>query len=106
MITVYPAAEELSLPARNSFVASQTLDTAVLPRHLWGHYDQPDPVVVFRPGSRGFEVNAQDEARVVDDSGKSVNRIPKPTGDTFYRLRLDAAGRPSRFLAVRSVQPA
>lgn len=106
LVTVYPAAEEQPLPARDTLVASQNLDTAVTPRHLWGRFEQPDPVVIFRPVALGFEVSAQDEAQVVDGSGKSVSMIPKPNGDRVYRLRLDVSGRPSRFLTVRSVQPA
>ena len=106
LITVYPAADEQPLPARDTLVARQNLDTAVLPRHLWGRYDQPDPVLTIRPVSGGFEFSAQDDAQLVDGSGKSVTKIPTPDDDKAYRLRLDVPGRPSRFLRVRSVQPA
>ncbi|WKG04641.1 lipopolysaccharide kinase InaA family protein [Mycolicibacterium sp. HK-90] len=106
LITVYPAVEEQALAARDSFAANENLGTAVLPRHLWGRYDQPDPVLTLRPVRGGFEVNAHDEARVVDGSGKSITKIPKPNGDAVYRLRLDVPDRPSRFLAIRAVQPA
>lgn len=105
LITVYPAADEQALPARDSLVVSQSLDTRVMPRHLWGRFDQPDPVLIIRPVAHGFDVSTQDEAQVVDGSGKTVTSFPKPNGDTVYRLRLDVADRPSRFLAVRSVQP-
>ncbi|MGV0741028.1 protein kinase domain-containing protein [Mycolicibacterium sp. XJ870] len=106
LITVYPAAEEQSLPARDTLAASPNRDTTVMPRHLWGRFEQPDPVVIFRPVSSGFEVSAQDETQIVDSSGKCVTSIPKPEGDKVYHLRLEVAGRPSRFLAIRSVQPA
>ena len=106
LVTVYPAADEQPLLARDTFVVNQSLDTAVMPRHIWGRYDQPDPVVTFRPVPHGFEISAQDEAQIVDGSGKIVTKIPKPSGDNVYRLRLDVPDRPSRFLAVRSVQPA
>jgi hypothetical protein len=39
-----------------------------MPRHLWGRYDQLDPVVTLRPESDGLEVRAHDDASVVDGS--------------------------------------
>ena len=77
----------------------------ILPRHVWGQYDQADPIVTFRPVRGGFEVEAHDEARVTDGTGRAVSRIPQPTGTEGYRVRLDAPGRPTRLLAVRSVLP-
>ena len=105
VITAYSASDDKPLTARDSFVASDYRDTAVMPRHLWGRYDQLDPVVTFRPESDGLEVRSHDDASVVDGSGKVIRKIPKLSGDEVYRLRLDANDRPSRFLAVRSVQP-
>lgn len=106
LITVYPAADDEPLPARDTLVVNQNIDTAVMPRHLWGRFEQRDPVVIFRPVAGGFEVSAQDEAEVVDGSGKNVTKIPKPDGAKAYRIRLDVPGRLSRYLTVRSVQPA
>jgi DNA-binding helix-hairpin-helix protein with protein kinase domain len=106
LISVYSTFDDTPLPARDSVVASKHRDTAVMPRHLWGRYDQPDPVVTFRPVSGGLEVSAQDDAYVVDGSGKAVTKIPRPSGDAVYRVGLDIKGRPPRFLAIRSVQPA
>jgi hypothetical protein len=53
----------------------------------------------------GFGVEAHDEARVTDGTGRAVSRIPRPTGTEGYRMRLDVPGRPIRLLAVRSVLP-
>ena len=106
VVTVYPALDDKPLIARDSFVASNYRDTDVMPRHLWGRYDQLDPVVTFRPESDGLEVMAHDDASVVDDSGKVIRKIPKLSANRVYRVRLDVHDRPSRFLAVRSVQPA
>ena len=105
LITVHSAANEHRLAARDSLVAASSHETAIVPRHLWGRYDQPDPVVTFRPVRGGFEIDAHDEARVTDGTGKTVSKIPRPTGADVYRVRLDAPGRPARLLAVRSVQP-
>ena len=44
--------------------------------------------------------------KVVDGSGKVIIKIPKLSGKKVYRVRLDVNDRPSRYLAVRSVQPA
>lgn len=106
VVTVYSALDDKPLTARDSFVASAYRDTSVMPRHLWGRYDQLDPVVTFRPESDGLEVMAHDDASVVDGSGKVIRKIPKLSGNKVYRVRLDVNERPSRFLAVRSVQPA
>lgn len=108
VITVYSAAEEQPLSARDSFVASRDSDTQVTARHLWGRFDQPDPVVTVRPVRGGFEIHPHDEAQVFDRVGKSVPvaQLPKPAVDKVYRVRLQVPGRPSRFLAVRSVRPA
>ena len=105
VITAYSVSDDKPLTARDSFVASDYRDTAVMPRHLWGRYDQLDPVVTFRPESDGLEVRSHDDASVVDGSGKVIKKIPKLSGNEVYRLRLDVNDRPSRFLAVRSVQP-
>ena len=106
VITVYSALDDKPLTARDSFVASAYRDTSVMSRHLWGRYDQLDPVVTFRPESDGLAVMAHDDASVVDGSGKAIRKIPKLSGNKVYRVRLDVNERPSRFLAVRSVQPA
>jgi DNA-binding helix-hairpin-helix protein with protein kinase domain len=106
LITVYSAVEEQPLPARDTLVASPNLDTAVMARHLWGRFEQSDSVVMFRPVTGGFEVSAHDDAQVVDGTGNAVSRIPTPIGADVYRVRIDVGGRPSRILAVRSVQPA
>ena len=106
IITVYSAADEQPLAARDSLVASASFATAILPRHVWGRYDQADPVVTFRPVRGGFEVEVHDEARVTDGTGRAVSRIPRPSGTQGYRVRLDVPGRPTRLLAVRSVLPA
>jgi DNA-binding helix-hairpin-helix protein with protein kinase domain len=106
IITVYSAADEQPLAARDSLVASASLATAILPRHVWGRYDQADPVVTFRPVRGGFEIEVHDEARVTDSTGRAVSRIPRPSGTQGYRVRLDVPGRPTRLLAVRSVLPA
>ena len=105
LITVYSAAAEQPLAARDSLVAASSLDTAIMPRHLWGRHDQSDPVVTFRPVRGGFEVEAHDEARVTDGAGKSVSKIPSPAGADVYRVRLEVPDRPTRFLALRSVHP-
>ena len=106
VVTVYSALDDKPLTARDSLVASAYRDTSVMPRHLWGRYDQLDPVVTFRPESDGLEVMAHDDASVVGGSGKVISKIPKLSGNKVYRVRLDVNDRPSRFLAVRSVQPA
>ncbi len=106
LVTVYSANEGSPLAARDSFVVNDFRDTSVMPRHLWGRYDQLDPVVTFRPESDGIEVRPHDDASVVDASGKIVRKIPKLNKSGVYRVRLDVNERPSRFLAVRSVQPA
>ena len=103
IITVYSTADEQPLAARDSLVASASLATAILPRHVWGRHDQADPVVTFRPVRGGFEVEAHDEAQVTDANGRAVSRIPQPTGTEEYRVRLDAPGHPTRLLALRSV---
>ena len=105
VVTVYSIADEQPLAARDSLVASTSLATAILPRHVWGRHDQADPVVTFCPVRGGFEVEAHDEARVTDGTGRDVSRIPRPTGTEGYRVRLDVPGRPTRLLAIRSVLP-
>jgi DNA-binding helix-hairpin-helix protein with protein kinase domain len=103
IITVYSTANEQPLAARDSLVASASLPTAILPRHVWGRHEQADPVLTFHPVRGGFGVEAHDEARVTDANGRAVSRIPQPTGTEEYRVRLDAPGHPARLLALRSV---
>lgn len=106
IITVYSTAHEQPLAARDSLVAFADRATAILPRHAWGRYDQPDPVVTFLPMRGGFEIEVHDEAQVTDGTGRAVSRIPRPTETEGYRVRLDMPGRPTRLLAIRSVLPA
>ena len=106
IVKVHAAADWQRLAARDSLVASPDRATPILPRHVWGRYDQADPVVTFHPVRGGFEVEAHDEARVTDATGRAVSRIPRPSGTEGYRVRLDVPDRPTRLLAVRSVGPA
>jgi DNA-binding helix-hairpin-helix protein with protein kinase domain len=106
LITVYSGTAEQPLAARDSFVVTSDAETKVMHRHLWGRHDQPDPVVTFWPVRGGFELRTYDDARVTDGSGRDVASIPTPSRGDVYRVRLSAPNRPSRFLALRSVQPA
>lgn len=103
LVTVYPVGGEQPLPARDSLVISLRAETPIFPRHVWGRYDQPDPVVTFRPTEDGFDIDAHDEARVTSSSGKDRTRIWRPAPGEAIRLRLSVPGRPARDLRVRSV---
>jgi hypothetical protein len=104
LVTVYAGSAEQP-PARDSLVVAASVDTAVLPRHLWGRYDQLDPVVTFRPIRGGFDLRTHDEARLTDGSGRPVAVVPTPGDRELYRVRLKVPGRPARILALRSVRP-
>lgn len=106
LITTSPLVDGHRLPARDSLVAHPGAETPVLPRHLWGRHDDREPVVTFRPTRGGFEVTAHDPVRVTDGHGRDVRNIPRPVDGALYRMRVDAPGRPTRVLAVRSVSPA
>lgn len=106
LVTVYPVGGESPLPARDSLVISSRGETPIFPRHLWGRYDQPDPVVTFRPGEGGFDIEVHDEARVISGSGKDRSRVWRPAPGEAIRLRLEVPGRPARDLRIRSVVPA
>lgn len=104
LLTVYSGTTEHPLAARDSFVVTSAAETRVMPRHLWGRHDQPDPVVTLCPVRGGFELRTHDDARVTDRSGKDVVSIPNPSLGDVYRVRLDVPHRPGRFLALRSVR--
>ena len=96
LVTVYPAGGEQPLPARDSLVISPRAETPIFPRHVWGRYDQPDPVVTFRPTEDGFDIDAHDEARVTSSSGRDRSRVWRPAPGEAIRLRLSVPGRPAR----------
>ena len=105
LVTVYPVGGAQPLPARDSLVISPRAETPIFPRHVWGRYDQPDPVVTFRPTEDGFDIGVHDEARVTSSSGKDRSKVWRPAPGEAIRLRLEVPGRPARDLRVRSVIP-
>ncbi|TYB39715.1 hypothetical protein FXF50_04880 [Micromonospora sp. AP08] len=103
LLSVYGGDFEQPLSERDTFVVSQSSDTAVLPRHLWGRFDQHDAVVTLQPTSRGLEVKPQHDVTLTDKSGKVTQRLRLPAAGRVVRLKLEAPGRPARMLALRTM---
>ncbi|MEV0082906.1 hypothetical protein [Saccharopolyspora sp. NPDC050642] len=102
LLTIYPGTLETRLSARNSLALSDT-GTQILPRHVWGHYDETEPVLTVRPVTGGYELTPHGETEIVNADGRPVTRIATPTGNDVYRVHLRTPMRPDRTIALRSV---
>ncbi|SDM92126.1 Protein kinase domain-containing protein [Lentzea albidocapillata subsp. violacea] len=105
MLTVYPGRPETMLSARDSLVVAESV-TSVLPRHLWGRYDEADAILTVRPVTDGYELTAHGETVITNATGQRVTRMAKPVGNQVSRVLLSTPGRPDRTIALRSVPTA
>ncbi|MEU8080724.1 hypothetical protein AB0B31_35360 [Catellatospora citrea] len=103
LLSVYGGDFEQPFSERDALVIAPSASTAVLPRHLWGRFDQHDAVVTLHPTSRGLEVKAQPDVLLTDQSGKPVQRLSLPARGRVVRFRLQAPGRPARILMLRTM---
>jgi serine/threonine protein kinase len=102
LLTIYPGKLETRLSARDSLAVSGS-GTRVLPRHVWGRYDDADPVLTVRPVTGGYELTPHGETVVTNATGRRVTRVASPTGNDVSRVLLSTPGRPDRTIALRSV---
>lgn len=102
MLTIYPGTLETRLSARDS-LAVRGSGAEVLPRHVWGRYDNADPVLTVRPVPNGFELVPHGETVITSATGGRVTRIASPTDNNASRVLLSTPGRPDRTIAFRSV---
>lgn len=103
VLSVYGGDFEQPLPERDAVVLSTSGVTHLLPRHLWGRYDEREPLIAFRPDGRGFAAEVRADAGLTDGAGRPVNYFREPEPGRVTRARLDVPGRPSRTLALRTV---
>lgn len=101
-MTIYPGTLETRLSARDSLAVSGS-GTRVLPRHVWGRYDEADPVLTVRPVNGGYELTPHGETVATNATGRRVTRIASPSGNDVSRVLLSTPGRPDRTIAIRSV---
>jgi DNA-binding helix-hairpin-helix protein with protein kinase domain len=105
VLSVYGGDFEQPGSARDSLAVARHKTTALLPRHVWGRYDETLPVVTLSPDPRGFEVRVHGDATLTDTAGKPVTVLTHPDEGRVKRMRLECPGRTPRLLALRLVAP-
>jgi DNA-binding helix-hairpin-helix protein with protein kinase domain len=103
VLTVYGEHSVQTLPARSSFVVNPLGPTDVLPRHLWGDYENRHPVLTVHPIRGGIELETHNDAVVTDLRGKAVSKVPIPKGSKVARVHVTVPDQPSRSMALRPV---
>jgi serine/threonine protein kinase len=101
VVTIYGSDYEQPGEARDSFAVHRERPTAVLSRHLWGRYEEREPVLVLRPASGGFEVDAASGVAVLDSAGKSTAFLTAPPPGKRIQVLVRTAERPDRVLRLR-----
>lgn len=99
LLTVFGHGYEQPGAARDAFVLGGEHATVVLPRHLWGRYEEKTPVLSLHPSEEGYRIELAADAAVLDSEGRALSVLPRApqTGERAY---LHTSARPIRELRI------